>query len=66
MNNKRHWGDYMQEGGIPQPQMGMPLEEMAPMPDPQQLAEEFLQAFQQLPPEAQQIVIQTLTAPLTQ
>ena len=40
----------------------MPLDEMQQQqqaqPSPEQIAQEFLAAFQQLPPEVQQIVIQ--------
>lgn len=46
------YGNFMQDGGMMQE---------APVADPQAEAQAFLEAFQQISPEAQQLVIQALT-----
>ncbi len=65
---KHFYGSFLQDGGQMDPQ-SMPIDSMmaqdpaaaqAMAPDPQAIAQEFLAAFQQLPPEAQQIVAQTI------
>ena len=48
-----NYGIFLQEGGMPQ--------EQPQQVDPQQEAEAILQAFQSISPEAQQLVLQTLT-----
>ena len=57
---KSTYGDFFQEGGVPETQEGAPLDQMQQEPSPEQIAQEFLQAFSQLPPEVQQIVIQQI------
>lgn len=74
MNNNypKGYGVFMQDGG--QMQNGMSADEQmmaeqemaaqqgqAPAEDPQAIAEQFLQAFSQLPPEAQQMIAQAIT-----
>lgn len=47
---------YFQDGG-----QQMPQQAQSQGPSAQEIAQQFLQAFQQLPPEAQQLIIQALT-----
>ena len=65
------YGIFLQDGGEMGMQMSadqqMAAEQQMQAPesqeDPQAIAEEFLQAFSQLPPEAQQLIAQAISQP---
>lgn len=66
------YGSFLQDGGMMAPQdtgnaESMMAPEQAPQgaapgggEDPQMIAQQFLEAFQQLPPEAQQMIAQAI------
>lgn len=61
------YGSFLQDGGMMAPQdtgnaesMMVPEEAAPGGEDPQMIAQQFLEAFQQLPPEAQQMVAQAI------
>lgn len=66
-NLKTGYGVFLQEGGpidmsaSADQQIAAEQMPMEDQQDPQMMAEEFLQAFSQLPPEVQQFIVQTLT-----
>lgn len=69
MTQKSRYGSFLQDGGMQAPQ-AMPVDAMIqgdpaaqaapPQQDPQAIAQEFLAVFQQLPPEAQQLIAQAI------
>ena len=68
-NYQSGYGVFLQDGGQMEQQASVDQQmaaeqQMAPEgQDPQAIAEEFLQAFSQLPPEAQQLIAQAISQP---